>query len=164
MKCALIYLRGGLVAAIDEQDIERVQKQKWRALPKQGGEGFYAVSHQFGAGGQNRHLYLHRFILNAKPGQIVDHINGDGLDNRRDNLRFATPSQNVVNRAHNNSNGYKGVVSNGSGKFYAETYKNNKKFRGGLFHTREEAARDYDRLAREHHGEFAWLNFPEEVS
>jgi hypothetical protein len=108
---------------------------------------------------------LHRAIINAPKGLYVDHINGDTLDNRRANLRIATNSQNQANRIRlksGTSSRYRGVTWNkASQKWQAGIKCNLKSTHLGLFESEEEAARAYDRAAREMFGSFARPNFEE---
>lgn len=109
------------------------------------------------------HKYLHRLVLGAKKGQIVDHINGNPLDNRRANLRLATRSQNLFNRGRpkHNTSGFKGVhFCKRTKRYRASIRANNRVVRLGRFDTAAKAARAYDKAARVHHGDFAQLNFP----
>lgn len=110
---------------------------------------------------------MHRLLTKAPKGMMVDHRNGNSLDNTRFNIRVCTALQNCVNRAGYGSSGYKGVRwMERSKKWYAVLKINGKDtYLGGRgFSTREEAARVYDDSARKHHGEFARLNFPENNS
>jgi len=109
---------------------------------------------------------LHRLIMNAPKGLTVDHINGNTLDNRKKNLRLATPSQNSCNRNRPRmllKHKYRGVA------FFPRLTKNpwnarikvkQKSIYIGYFPTIEKAALAYDKMALKHHGEFARLNFP----
>ena len=115
-------------------------------------------------------IMMHKFIMNAPKGMCVDHINHDGLDNRRENLRICTYSQNSQNKRRrvDSKSGYKGVHQ------ISEKYKLKKRFmaylrpkgqkriRLGHYLTAEEAAKAYDKKAKELFGEFAELNFPED--
>ena len=108
----------------------------------------------------------HRLIMGITDPKIqVDHINGNKLDNRKENLRLATHQQNQhnVGPQKNNKSGYKGVSSNKKNKKYqARIMAKNKRVSLGCFDDPVEAARAYDRAALELFGEFAWTNFPKE--
>ena len=111
-------------------------------------------------------IRMHRLILNAKPGELVDHWDGNGLNNRRRNLRPATNSQNLHNRRRTRAkSGFCGVWRSGKSSvpWVASIHVKNKAIYLGRFETPEEAARVYDAAAKEHYGEFASLNFKETV-
>lgn len=94
------------------------------------------------------------------PNDQIDHINGDRSDNRIDNLRIGSQSQNMANAARRSrKTRFRGIFPNGSG-WSAKVCVNYKQIYGGTFSTEEEAARRYDDLARENFGEFAILNYP----
>lgn len=105
-------------------------------------------------------LHLHRLILNVKNGEIPDHIDGNGLNNRRSNLRIATNAQNVWNKKINCNNklGIKGVHLHGCGRYRVCIFKDGKQIQGGYFEDKIEAAKKYNELAIKHFGEFAKLN------
>lgn len=153
-----IQLSQGKVALVDDEDYERLMQWKW-----------YTVKHRasFYAHSTLEKLKMHRIVMNAPKGVLVDHIDGNGLNNQKKNLRLCTNSQNLINRGlpSNNTIGYKGVSSNGNtGRFWkAEIKKDDKKIYIGNYKTPEEAAKAYDRKAIELFGEFAWLNFPDDV-
>lgn len=111
---------------------------------------------------------MHRLIMAAASGQCVDHINGDTLDNRKANLRFATASENAQNSQRHlrpNKHGYRGVMSEAGRPGYRATIRIDGKTRNlARRATVEEAARDYDVAARKHFGAFAVLNFPQVVA
>ncbi len=111
-------------------------------------------------------LYMHRLIIGASRGQVVDHINGDGLDNRRENLRLASRSQNAAHspRRARPASGFRGVYYAGPHRWKVVVTYNRADIRGGTFDCKLEAARKYDEMAREFFGEFAVLNFPERQS
>jgi len=106
-------------------------------------------------------IRMHRLILKAQKGQQVDHINGNGLDNRKDNLRFCTSSQNYQNsrKRKNCSSKYKGVWwHKQSKKWQTGIVLNYKNYHLGYFTNEIEAAKAYDLTAAEFFGEFARLN------
>lgn len=148
---------------LDDEDYERVAKYSWRI---DGTQRLY-VSRTFWdgstPGGRNVHTMLHRFILSPIPkGMVVDHINGDGLDNRRCNLRLATPAQNSANqkRMSTNTTGFKGVsFYKRMGRWRATITVQRQKISLGYFDNPIDAARAYDTAAIELSGEFAKTNF-----
>lgn len=157
----LIPLSQGLVTIIDDEDAERVLAVGgWFAHVKKGGLA-YARCNVPADGGARRGVLLHTFLTGWP---LVDHRNGDGLDNRRANLRRATKSQNGANQriAARNTSGFKGVSwHKASQKWDAHIRANGRQRHLGLFLSPEEAARAYDAAARDLFGEFARPNFPE---
>ena len=112
---------------------------------------------------RRRHMSMHRFVTGASGGRrvVVDHINGNGLDNRRENLRICTNQQNQGNaKARRGSSQFKGVSRKGNR--WIAYIQFNRKFRSlGSFESEHDAALAYDAAALECFGEFAALNFPE---
>ena len=155
-----IPLTQGKVAIVDDKDYDLVKDYKWRLHT-----GGYARTTVYGEEGvERKDIYMHRLVLSAKNGTLVDHVNGDKLDNRRENLRAATTSQNSANspRKRCNTSGYKGVTFHAhTGKWRAQIMHNRKYLHIGLYKTREDAAHAYDKKARELYGEFAQVNFYE---
>jgi hypothetical protein len=104
----------------------------------------------------------------APNGTIVDHINGDILDNRRENLRFVTASENAINSRHTvGKSGYRGVICPGDQRFLGWVVLPlnagvRKRLYTSAFRTAAEAARARDALALEVYGPLAKLNFPQE--
>lgn len=151
-----IKLTKGHVAIVDDDDFERVNKIKWYAQKTSGQRVVYAINPNI-----KPHFSMHRFILDVGDGHIVDHADGNGLNNTKKNLRICTYSQNLRNKtvSKNSTTGYKGAYRSW-GKFCAIIgIGNRRNLWLGTFDTAEEAARAYDAKARELFGEFARCNF-----
>lgn len=152
-----IELGNGLVAIIDAEDFDWVSRYSWHFKPHGGCVGYVRSTARVGS--RTIHHVLHRLVSRARPHETVDHINRNGLDNRKANLRFCNLSQNMVNRVFENKLGYRGIRRSDN-KFRAGiAYQGIQKY-GPRRATPVEAAADYDALARDLHGEFAVLNFP----
>lgn len=105
---AKVGLTRGLFAKVDKEDLPRINHRKWYADPSR--HTHYARM-EVTKKGEKARVYMHRLIIGAKKGQVVDHINGDGLDNRRANLRICSYSRNGLNRARvNNPHGHIGIT------------------------------------------------------
>jgi hypothetical protein len=146
------------VGLIDLRDFDRVQQHPWHVLCAKDGTVKYARS-SIKAPGSDRHrtVLLHRFILGIDGPEIVDHINGDGLDNRRCNLRIATAQQNATNRSPKGSSKLNGVRRVGY-RHLASIAPNGVEIYLGLYDTAQEAAAVYNAAALIAYGEFARLN------
>lgn len=143
---------------VDASDFLLVSRYKWSLLICKGrtGEFFYASASVNGI-----NTFIHRLLLSPSSGVDVDHINGDSLDNRRQNLRFATHAQNMRNTGPKGG-GFKGVSFHKSRMWWQAHITVSGKFKYlGVYPTAVEAAYAYDQAAKMHHGEFAWLNFPD---
>lgn len=103
-----------------------------------------------------KHTVLHRLIMNTPKGYVTDHINGDKLDNRRENLRICTQHQNSMNTriSKNNKSGVKGVSTTPSGKYRARIMLNGVEIGLGRYETLEEAAKARKRAERKYFGEY----------
>jgi len=155
-KSALIPLTQNKVATVDRRDFEWLSRHKWHAK-KLGGK-FYACRTEKG-----RTILMHREIMQAPEGMVVDHQKDNTLNNRRRNLRVCTQAQNRANsRPHGGRSGFKGVYPQGD-KWYGVVERDGKQHYAGSFPTPELAARARDRLAIQLFGPYAWLNFPEEA-
>jgi hypothetical protein len=104
-------------------------------------------------------IYMHRVILNPTTGLFCDHIDRNGLNNQRDNLPICTIAQNNMNKRSVGKSKYLGV-HRWKNRFVAQICMDGKQYRLGFFKTEKEAAIAYDKVARNHHREFANLNFP----
>lgn len=159
-----IPLSRGLFAVVDAADHERVVAAgSWYASTDC--QTHYAKRNEWYVDDNGdrrcRSIKLHKFLTGW---DLVDHINGDGLDNRRANLRPATSLQNSMNRRtrSDSKSGIKGVRQNRSGTWSATIQIDGKPLALGSYKTAAEAGRAYDAAAIEHFGEFARLNFPHE--
>jgi len=157
-----ITLYTGEVALVSAEDYEALSQFRWhrRVAPNGTKYALRTVVTERGP----RKVGMHREILNAPKGMEVDHVNGDGLDNRRRNLRLCTPRQNMLNRCslRGSRSRYKGVCPH-QGRFmvFINPEVGNQVYIGS-YTTEEEAAHAYDAAAREHHGRFGRYNFPRE--
>lgn len=143
------------VAIVDFEDLERVSQFKWSwTTPGYAFRSIWGKEKQKG-------MLMHRFIMNAPDGTVLDHINGCKTDNRKSNLRYATTSQNMANvkKRSGTTSKYKGVTwSKRDKKWEAFTSKDRRTIHFGMFNTEEEAAQKYNEEAPKYHGEFARLN------
>lgn len=150
-----VPVKGAPDAKVDDVDFERVSARNWYAVSRDG--LVYAES------AQSPQIMMHRFILGAPSGGVViDHINGDPLDNRRSNLRICSQRDNARNcrRGKNNKSGFKGVSWKADiGKWRARIMVDRKEISLGAFNSAEEAAKAYDAAAVQYFGQFARLNF-----
>ena len=150
-----IPLGQGLFATVDAADGKELRKHKWYAYRR--GRKIYAVCQTNG-----KTVYMHRMILRPRKGYLVDHIDGNGLNNRRCNLRVCTPAQNRANsRPCGGASGFVGVYPKGN-KWRASITYRGEFYYLGLFDDPVEAAKARDRKAYEFHGPYAYLNFPED--
>lgn len=151
-----VPLTQGQIATVDASDADAVNQFKWSAVRRPG--TYYARRTVNG-----KHEYLHQFLMKPSEGLVVDHIDGDGLNNSRANLRVCSQAENMRNsrlRAHNKS-GYRGVcwdVSRNRWRAYINSERRSHYL--GMFSCPIEAAIARDVAALELHGEYAALNFP----
>jgi hypothetical protein len=157
-----IPLSQGKVALVDDEDFEWLSQWKW------------SLTHNYAfrrlrkaedvACGQRRsstHVTMHRAIMRPPVALDVDHINGDGLDNRRMNLRVASQQENLRNQGCVAGSGFKGVYLHKRDRCFNVVMRIDGAVKYlGYFKDAEKAARFYDDVARRHHGRFACVNFP----
>ncbi|KKM72341.1 hypothetical protein LCGC14_1421440, partial [marine sediment metagenome] len=154
-----IPLTQGMFAIVDDKNYEWLMQWKW--FLHKGRNTNYARRHSRIRGKRGK-VYMHRQILNASPGVLIDHKNDNGLDNREKNLRSCTPSQNIANSIghKNGSSQFKGVSwSKNKRKWEAFIGYKNKKINLGVYSKEEDAAKAYDKKAKEIYGEFARANY-----
>lgn len=151
-----IKLTQGQSTIVDDSDYDMLMDFKWSA--DNDGYHFYAKTKR-----NYTILCMHRLVANASKGQIVDHVNGDTLDNRKCNLRIVSHQSNMRNmvRRKKSSSGYKGVSwQKSTGKWQAGIRINKIQKYLGCFTSKIQAASAYDSAAVKHFGEYASFNFP----
>jgi hypothetical protein len=160
---AYVPLTQGFTSIIDAADVGLVDQRFWRVIHN--GRTMYAQSGR--GGSQGPYFRLHRVILGlSSDGPDVDHIDHDGLNNRRSNLRIATEAQNQANLRPQvgGTSQYKGVCWNkAAGKWQVTIRGGGRRHFLGLFDDEAAAAVAYDLAASELHGEFARLNLPDGI-
>ena len=170
-----IPLSRGFVAIVDADDYEWLSKYKWCVVTngKRFGNRPFAlttVKAEYDGETWTKRELMHRMILGIRQRDsvVVDHINGNSLDNRRNNLRVTSQANNAMNRRKikKTASQYKGVTrrksKTGAPRWVASIRKDRIPFRLGHFLLEEDAALAYDAAAREMFGNFACLNFPRE--
>jgi len=161
-----ILLREGMCAIVDAADFDWLSQFRWHADPGHNGVWYASRTACIPArdnGGRRKvsTIRMHREVIAAPAGVFVDHINHNGLDNRRANLRICNNGQNLANSRSRRPGQFRGVYRAGA-KWFARvgSHPYKPKFLG-RFDTAEEAARAYDIAAKERFGAFATLNFPD---
>ncbi len=153
-----IPLTQGKFAIVDAADYDWLSQWKWYASK---GHNTWYAARRFSDTGKT--TFMHRLITGAPAGLLVDHINRNGLNNTRKNIRQCTHTQNMRNKgpARNSSSKYKGVKRNKANKkFKAAITCDGKRHYLGTFKDEIEAAKAYDKKAKQLFAEFAYLNFP----
>lgn len=150
---AFITLTQNKIAIVDDEDYEKVSQYKWHYSTKTRSVKGYAQRKI-----KNGDTYMHRFIMNCPKDKVVDHKDGDTLNNKKDNLRICSQSKNMMNKTimSNNKSGYKGVHFHKLlGRWVAQIKVNDKVIHLGVFDTPEEAFIERNRAAEKYHEEFA---------
>jgi hypothetical protein len=157
-----VVLTKGYIALVDDIDYEWITKYRWKALTTSGTTYAVRTARSPGSKTNDITLLMHREILKPDNDMVVDHIDGNGLNNQRSNIRQCSQSQNLINKKRKNglSSIYKGIYWNkernkwqaqiarpGMGNMYI-----------GRYVSEIDAANAYDEMARIFHGEFAQLN------
>jgi len=157
-----IPLTQGKFAIVDPDDYPALAKHKWRLCKTKGKNVLYAERSIRLTNGKYSRLLMHRRLITPPPGYCIDHINRNGLDNRRSNLRLATHAQNAWNtRPRFGSSKFKGICfDKQKRKWRAAIGHNNKRTYLGYFSSERDAAKAYDNAAKIYHASFAALNFP----
>lgn len=159
-----LALRNGGVTLVDADDYDWLNKFKWQMLTTP--QGRHYVQRSVKVAGKVHSQFLHRLIMDAPKGMVVDHVNNDGLDNRRSNLRVTTQSRNLMKQTprKTSTSQYRGVsLYKYTGRWTAKARVDGREYPLGYFGTEEEAARAYDRLVYDLTHDLAFLNFPNEA-
>jgi hypothetical protein len=153
----LIPLTQGEFAQVDDENYDEIMEYKWCVY--KGKSTYYAAGHTLRVKGKVKTLYMHRIIMKTPDNLQVDHIDHNGLNNQKSNMRNCTRQQNNCNKKSLGKSKYLGVDYVKGGYIRAQINIDGKRTHLGLFSTEEDAARAYDAAARKHHGEFNNLNF-----
>ncbi|QYC10549.1 HNH endonuclease [Brevundimonas nasdae] len=152
----IVPLSRGLEAVVDLVDLPLVEPFNWAALCTKTGHAYAQRSRTIE--GRVTHILMHRAIIEPPPGMVIDHINGNGLDNRRSNLRICSHNDNMKNQVVHRINKLqaKGVyLPKGKQRYRATITFNGRKIRLGSYATVQEAAAAYKGAAIALGGEFA---------
>lgn len=153
-----IQLTKGMQALIDDKELEKVSQYVWRA--RKGRNSYYATAHM-GDWRSKKDLHLHNLIMNPPVGFVVDHIDHNGLNCQRENMRICTKEENGKNRSAWGMSKYLGVSQVNHKtciRWEAKIYNHGKRKYLGSFKSEHEAALAYNNAAKVIHGEFANLN------
>jgi len=153
---------GNHTVFFDDEDIDLIKKYRWSIWRSATGK-FYAF-HSWKRSGEEVSIKMHRLVMGVEREKypLIDHCDGNTLNNKKVNLRKAVHSQNSMNRGKTikNKSGFKGVSKKTKNRYQVVVVVKGKRHYGGLFENPIDAAKKYDEMAKKHHGEFAYLNFP----
>lgn len=154
-----IPLTQGKFALVDDADYEQLCAFKWHTVRSnvRGLVRWYARGPYMVVRGQRVRAHMHRRLMGF-PDSIVDHIDGDGLNNQRDNLRTVTKGQNRINSVPQRHRRFKGTEQIPCGKWRARLFRDGKHAYLGSYVSEEEAALAYNYAAKHYNGEYARLN------
>jgi len=146
-----IKTQQGDAVLLDFEDLEKVAPYVWNKYPS---------CRYVQASINNKTTSIHRLVMDAPDGKSVDHINGDKLDNRKENLRFCSHWENMKNRKPNKDgqSQYKGVVVLPNGRFRAKIDSDGRRYGLGVYSSERDAVIAYNAAAKVLHGEFAYMN------
>ncbi len=144
-----IKLTRGKWAKVDDEDYQEVKKKKWHAIIS---ANTYYANHSFRFNNKVKLIQMHRLILKAEPGQMIDHIDGDGLNNTKKNLRFVTNRENQRNSKVHREGQLLGTKKTASGRFEGQIKVNGKNIHLGTHDTVEEAHAAFIRADRHFNG------------
>ena len=154
-----IQLTQNQVALVDDEDYDYLNQWKWCVIKNK--KGYYAIR-ATGPRKHRKYIFMHLFIMNTPSNLQVDHIDHNGLNNQKYNLRNCTAQENQRNSTARGSSKYRGVSvywENGIKRIKAAIAINGKTLHLGLFKTEEDAALVYDKAVKVYYGEFANPNF-----
>lgn len=154
-----IELSKGHYTQVDDEDYDELNKYKWYCNVQKSGKYIYAARRTFKA---SFHISMHKQIMGTNKNELIDHIDHDGLNNQKKNLRVCTKKDNVRSSrlASSNTSGYKGACwHKGANKWMASICVNQRHIYLGLYSDKIEAAKVYDEAAIKYFGEFAYTNF-----
>jgi len=164
----VIPLTKGMFSLVDDEDFESLSMHKWQIHT--GNSGPYASRRESCKKNKKRpHIFMSSAVIGKSSCLVIDHINGNTLDNRRTNLRFCTHSQNLRNskpsidtgkKSYSRYKGVKKLKRKNRFSWIATIYWEGDTVYLGSFKTEEEAARRRDIETRKLHGEYSWCNFP----
>jgi hypothetical protein len=152
----------GFFAIVDDDDFDRLSSHRWSLSGSYKKSGIRYAATRVRVNGRSTSVSMHRMVMSCGGPYVVDHINRDGLDNRKLNLRICTQGQNLANQighASRRRSRYKGVAKRKNGAWEANIVREGKQRYLGRFGSGEAAARAYDTEAVKTWGGFARTNF-----